>query len=97
MDDDDASAGEEENETEASVVRRIVCFLACNRKHDDYACHMTLLSPLLPPRAAGAPRLSLKRLCLKRQDVFEVTEVGESCLVRLRDPQSAEAVAGAGM
>ena len=97
MGDGDASASAgEENKTEASVVRRIVRFLACNRKHDDYACHMTLLSPLLPPRAADAPRLSLKRLCLERQDVFEVTEVGESCLVRLRDPASAEAVAATG-
>ena len=70
------------------VVGRIAGFLATHRKHDDFECHLSLLSHLLPQQASGAPRISLKKLCLSRPDLFVVREQGDSCLVRLRDPKA---------
>ena len=70
------------------AVRRIAHFLVTHRKHDNFECHMSVLSRLLPRQAAGGPRLRLKKLCLSRPDLFLVREEGETCVVRLLNPNA---------
>ena len=77
-----------ESQERDEVVRRVAHFLVTHRKHDDFECHMSVLSRLLPRRTVGGPRPRLKKLCLSRPDLFLVTEEGGTCVVRLRDPKA---------
>jgi hypothetical protein len=82
---------DQELECRDEAVRRVAQFLVTHRKHDDFECHMSVLSRLLPRRTAGGPRLRLKKLCLSRPDLFLVREEGQACVVRLRDPEAVVA------
>ena len=77
------------NSTVEAITHSVVRYLVTHRKHDHFRCHLSVLGSLVQQRP-GEPRLSLKKICTGRPDLFLVTEEPEgTCLVSLRDPAAA--------